>query len=659
MARKKPALNVTRRARAFAGRFLESTSGNAAMIFGLVAVTVIMAGGAAVDVARAVAMKTRLSSALDAAALAVGTQLNMTEEELDAMAQKYFDANYPVAALGTTEDVVLDQNGEKISLSVIGHVDTTLLRIININQFDLNVTNEVTRSANNIEVALVLDVTNSMKGQRLTDLKVAANDMVDMIVQDVQTPYYTKMAIIPYAQAVNVGTYAASVRGAVVGPKTITGAAWQTGAVLDINNITRANPGVVTTATAHGLANGDKIWIHSVSNMSQVTNKPYIVFLDGTTTTTTFKLKRYDGVLLDTSGYSSYNASANDKVRKCVVPTVGVNGCEVQVTSNGHGFVNGARVVINSVAGMTQINNDTTDSDDADDDADNDATGERATWYVSESTANTFVLRGSMPSGTSSGSLYSNYTSAGSIYCTTQGCEYYRFTNEESPSQKRVFQISTCVSERTTNAFDDTAPSTTPMGRVYPSYGTNACLTPTITPLSAVKTTLHTEVNALAACGSTGGHLGIGWGWYLLTPTPNFGYLWPAASVPAAYGEDHLFKIMILMTDGEYNSSYCNGVISQDSTTGSGSSSDHINCDAPNEHAYDQANALCAAMKASPKNVIVYTVGFDVVSSVNAQNLVADCATDAEHAYYPNTGAELKTAFQLIAQEISQLRLSQ
>jgi Flp pilus assembly protein TadG len=54
-----------RRIRTFAGRFLESTSGNTAMIFGLVAVSVIMAGGAGIDVARAVSMKTRLSSALD------------------------------------------------------------------------------------------------------------------------------------------------------------------------------------------------------------------------------------------------------------------------------------------------------------------------------------------------------------------------------------------------------------------------------------------------------------------------------------------------------------------------------------------------------------------------------------------------------------------
>jgi hypothetical protein len=258
-------------------------------------------------------------------------------------------------------------------------------------------------------------------------------------------------------------------------------------------------------------------------------------------------------------------------------------------------------------------------------------------------TGNTFDLVGTMPFNNPA---YSAWTSGGLAYCTTPGCQYQRFTS--GGGGVKVFPISNCVSERTTDAYTDAAPSTTLLGRVYQASSpaastTNPCMTPTITPLSADKTTLHAQVAALTAGGSTGGHIGIAWGWYLVSP--NFGYLWPAASAPAA--------------DGEYNSSYCNGVISQDSTSGSGSNNDHMNCNAPNGHAYVQSGELCTAMKAGGKDVIVYTVGFDVVNSVNAQNLVAGCATDAEHAYYPNTGAELKTAFQLIAQEISQLRLSQ
>jgi hypothetical protein len=233
-----------------------------------------------------------------------------------------------------------------------------------------------------------------------------------------------------------------------------------------------------------------------------------------------------------------------------------------------------------------------------------------------------------------------------------------RFTNPSGGT--KIFPISTCVSERTTNAFTDAAPSTTPFGRIYPAASpmgstANPCLGPTIIPLSDSKTALKAQIDALQAGGSTGGHIGIAWAWYLLSP--NFGYLFPSISQPAAYGSDHLYKVLILMTDGEYNSSYCNSVISQDSTSGSGSPNDHINCNAPNGHSYVQSDALCDAIKDA--GVIVYTVGFNVNSSQNAQNLVANCATSMDHAYYPNTGAELKTTFQLIAQEISELRLSQ
>jgi hypothetical protein len=113
------------------------------------------------------------------------------------------------------------------------------------------------------------------------------------------------------------------------------------------------------------------------------------------------------------------------------------------------------------------------------------------------------------------------------------------------------------------------------------------------------------------------------------------------------------------MTDGEFNTVYCNDVISQSSTSGSGSSNDHKNCNAPNGSGFANAQALCDAMKAPGKDVIIYTVGFNIGSDPNAQAIMSYCATDAEHEYYPDTGAELQTTFQLIAQEISQLRLSQ
>ena len=79
-----------------------------------------------------------------------------------------------------------------------------------------------------------------------------------MVVQDQQVPFYSKVAIVPYSMAVNVGaTYAPQVRGATP-PKTITG-------------VTKANPAVVTIAN-HGFNTGDKIFISGGGRMTQLPN---------------------------------------------------------------------------------------------------------------------------------------------------------------------------------------------------------------------------------------------------------------------------------------------------------------------------------------------------------------------------------------------------
>ena len=236
--------------------------------------------------------------------------------------------------------------------------------------------------------------------------------------------------------------------------------------------------------------------------------------------------------------------------------------------------------------------------------------------------------------------------------CTFPGCANYTFTNANG--QSKTFPISTCVTERTgTAAFTDAAPSASPLGRDYPSSG-NPCLANTIVPLSSNATVLNADIDALNAGGSTGGQIGIAWAWYLLSP--NFVFVWPSASQPATYGRTGLIKAAVIMTDGEYNSSYCNGVISLNSTPGSGSTSNHINCNAPNGHSYVQATHLCAGMKAA--GVIVYTVGFDIVDDQRARDLMSQCATDAAHAYSALTGDELKSAFRDIAQKITALRIS-
>src|SRR5690606_17101738 len=102
---------------------------------------------------------------------------------------------------------------------------------------------EVDRSSRNIEVALVLDVTGSMAGQRIIDLKKAARELVDIIVQPIQTPYYSKLALVPYSMGVNVGSRANALRGAPIGATGVTGAVMNlTGTAKSITWASKGNP---------------------------------------------------------------------------------------------------------------------------------------------------------------------------------------------------------------------------------------------------------------------------------------------------------------------------------------------------------------------------------------------------------------------------------
>ena len=93
------AVTVLRR---LAGR----NEGQIAILFALGAITLIVAAGIAVDVARAYTVRVRLGAALDAAVLAVGSELNQNAATLTQDLNNYFAANYPGTALGTrTEEL--------------------------------------------------------------------------------------------------------------------------------------------------------------------------------------------------------------------------------------------------------------------------------------------------------------------------------------------------------------------------------------------------------------------------------------------------------------------------------------------------------------------------------------------------------------------------
>ncbi|WP_196504126.1 TadE/TadG family type IV pilus assembly protein [Aestuariivirga litoralis] len=480
------------------------------IILGLSIIPLIVCAGAAVDYERAINARTQLAAALDSATLYAASYSvsnpGSTSTKLTQISQPYITQNYENTGDSVVSNYVAVDNGATVTGSASVKLTTYFLSVVGQTTMSMDVSSTVQKSGINLEVALVLDNTNSMNSVNsktgntaITDLRAAAAKFVTTVMPASQGQFYTKIAVVPYNNGVNMGTAAQAVaaRGTV-----------QAG--------TSTNP-----------------------------------------------------------GYANYQFSTSSSL--------------------------------------------------------------------------------------SANFVFTNYSTKCDNYPSTAVC-------------KRTFPVTNCVTERTgAQAYTDAAMSAAPVGRAYQT-SSNGCTVVPIVPLSTDATALNLSINSMLASNSTGGQVGIGWGWYALSP--NVG-IWSGSSVPSGYDKlttsdtsKRVRKVMILMTDGEYNSAYCNGVITGNDTangssgspyyysvTGSGSPIDHINCAPTNGGAYTQSNAMCSAIKAS--GVEVYVITFQLDKTYPARvALVNNCATDASHVVDADS-TSLDAAFKSLANQILGMRIAQ
>ncbi len=614
--------------------FARARHGGVAMMFALALPVLAMTALVGVDVHRISTVRANLQDALDAAALAAARSSHMDDAGITTVGMAALRANlqaYPQIAL--REDLTsfhLTEEGAVIANSKVD-VDTLVANIflppygqVLDDQVQVGVESEVLRSSTNLEVALVLDITGSMAGSRINTLRDSATELVELVVQTQQTPYYSKAAIIPYAMGVNLGSMANAARGTPPSSRNITGAAWSTGSTRTISAISKNNSRITVTSNGHGFQTGDFVYVWDVGGMTQINDQAFRV---RRVNNNTFRLQTASGQ--DINPYSYGNYWGNGRVVECQR-----NDCAVTITSNNHGFQNGGQVRIFNVNGLNTLND--------------------TTYVVADRTANTFVLSGSNPRGQS-------YSSGGTAWCADYGCQYFTYTGRWGA--ERTSQISTCVSERTgADAYTDRSPAEARVGANYPIPGNN-CPSNAMVPLTSDRTYLTQQIGQLTAGGSTAGQVGLAWGWYAVSP--NFNSLWPSTmNRAAAYGSNNLLKVVVMMTDGEFNTPYCDGVIAQNAGAGSGDTNWHNRCDAQNGSPFQQAVELCDAMK--DEDIIIYTVGLDVTNANDntpnvvdtAREVIESCATSADHVYLPSGDTDLREAFRAIARSISDLRIA-
>jgi hypothetical protein len=232
--------------------------------------------------------------------------------------------------------------------------------------------------------------------------------------------------------------------------------------------------------------------------------------------------------------------------------------------------------------------------------------------------------------------------------CTTPGCEWYTFLTDNR--SYKTYSSTTCVTERTgDDAYTDDSVESSPVGYFYDFR--SICNGNEILPLTDDTEAIEQAIETLKTGRYTAGHIGVAWGWYTLSP--NIG-LWSGNSIPDAYDSTLTSKVVVVMTDGQFNTAYCNGVYSSDESNET--KQNRISCKAQNGSSGSQALALCTAMKAN--GITIYTVGFDISSYASATSLLSSCSSGSEYSYLAESTDGLLATFSHIAARLGDIRLS-
>jgi Flp pilus assembly protein TadG len=215
-------------------RFADNRSGNVAMMFGLLCVPICAVVGLGVDFGRAYQVRSQTQIALDAAALAAGRVAQVEKVDMvnkaSAAASAYFNETKPPNVVQSTLQFSPNSSQTKFTVTATSWVRTPFLGVLKLMmpkssdaaapagcqgnffacvQMTTTSTAELKVGGNgetNIEVSLMLDVTGSMSGQKIVDLKSAANDLIDILVWDDQSQYTSRVAITPFAPTVYAGS---------------------------------------------------------------------------------------------------------------------------------------------------------------------------------------------------------------------------------------------------------------------------------------------------------------------------------------------------------------------------------------------------------------------------------------------------------------------
>lgn len=179
----------------FGRRFRGDEKGSIIVFVMVVFSAMFLVGGTAVDLARHENLRATIQYNLDRAVLAAAS-LKQTEDP-DVVVQDYMSKVVTISNFTVNVNSSISVNARSVEATATANLDTWFLSMAGINDMPITAFSAAEERIPELEISLVLDVSGSMSGSKLSNLKVAAKEFVTTMLTGVD-PNTVAISIVPF-----------------------------------------------------------------------------------------------------------------------------------------------------------------------------------------------------------------------------------------------------------------------------------------------------------------------------------------------------------------------------------------------------------------------------------------------------------------------------
>jgi Flp pilus assembly protein TadG len=194
-------LRIAQRGKPGLRKFWSDETGSLVIFALMLALLMMMMGGIAVDVMRYESRRTSLQNTLDRSTLAAAA-MNQTQDP-EAVVNDYF-LKAGLADFLTSVTVTQSLTSRTVSARALADTQPLFLHMMGITDFQAPGISTAEQQVGNVEIMLVLDVSGSMGGTKIANLKTAASGFVDTVMTG-DDAHHISIGIVPYNAQVNLG----------------------------------------------------------------------------------------------------------------------------------------------------------------------------------------------------------------------------------------------------------------------------------------------------------------------------------------------------------------------------------------------------------------------------------------------------------------------